>query len=195
MLQYVSKNLTDKLIYYKIIDSGMADIYQYGFELWLSTLLTSSTILLVACLMDSLFFGFLYFCITIPLRMTTGGYHSPTYSGCFLISNATYIAVSLLTKYLSALIMYYSFWFVLLSGSTLYILANCPVKNPHHPVSAKVLKKNRLIAILYLLILCYLMVLFYIMLQQSYILNFIVITVLSVAILILPTKSRKEDPK
>lgn len=190
MLQFASKKLTCQLLRNNIIDPAMTDIYEYGFELTLSTLLTSSAILLIACLLDSFFFGLLYFAISIPLRMTAGGYHASTYGKCFVISNVTYFAVSFLARLLARLMLPYPVWLVLLFGCIFYILANCPVKNPHHPVSDSVLKKNRRITILFSCFLCFLMVFLYFILQYSYMLNFIVITVLSIAVLILPTKRK-----
>ncbi len=61
MLQYVSKKITAQLLHNDIITSSMSEVYQYGLELTLSTLLTSSAIMTLACLMDSFSFGLLYF--------------------------------------------------------------------------------------------------------------------------------------
>lgn len=186
MLHYASRKLTNQLLNNSVITPAMAEVYQYGFELTLSTLFTSSAILLVACLMDSFFFGLLYFAVSIPIRMTAGGYHAPTYFRCFLLSIGTYFAVSLLARCSVPLMLSYPFWLGFLFISTYYILANCPVKNPHHPISTSVLKKNKRITVIYLCALCSLMVCLYAKLQQSNILNFIVLTVSSVAVLILP---------
>lgn len=193
MLQYTSRKLTAHLLRNKIIDPSMSEIYQYGLELTLSTLLTSSTIMLIALVKDSFLFGLLYFTISIPLRVTAGGYHASTYLRCFLISNGAYLTVSSLTGYLSSLTLPYPFWLAVLAGSVYFILKNCPVRNPHHPVSATTLKKNRRITIIFLCILCCLMVSLYIIFQQSYALNFIVVTVSSVAVFILPTKGKEEQ--
>ena len=124
--------------------------------------------------------------MSIPLRMTAGGYHAPTYFRCFLVSNGVYWAVSCSTRYISSLALPYPFWLALLFGSAFYILAHCPVRNPHHPVSPRILKKNSRITILFLYILCSIMTLSYIILQQSYLLNFITVTVSSVALFIVP---------
>lgn len=186
MIRYTSEKLTNQLLRNKIIDPAMQEIYQYGLELTLSTLLTTSSIMLAACLLDSFAYGLLYFAVSIPLRMTAGGYHASTYSRCFLISNGAYLAVSCITRFLSHYVLPYPFWLALLCGSVYYILANCPVRNPHHPVSDSVLRKNRQIAILFLCILCCIAVFSYIILQQSYLLNFAVVTVLSVALFIIP---------
>lgn len=193
MLRYASKKLTNQLLINNAIDPSLAEVYQYGFELTLSTLFTSTAILLIACFMDSILFSLLYFSISIPLRMTAGGYHAPTYFRCFLLSIGTYFAVSLLAKCSAPLMLPYPLWLALLLGSTYYILANCPVRNPHHPVSASVLKKNRRIAVLFSCTLCGLTALLYIILRQSDILNFIVLTVSSVSVLILPAKRKERN--
>lgn len=79
MIHYVAHKLTHQLLHRNIIDSTNQEIYQYGLELMLSTILTSSSIMLAACLMDSFAIALLYFAISIPLRMTAGGYHASTY--------------------------------------------------------------------------------------------------------------------
>ena len=186
MIHYAAKNLTRQLLRRNMIDSAKQEIYQYGLELTLSTLVTSSSIMLTACLMDSFAIGLLYFVVSIPLRMTAGGYHAPTYFRCFLISNAAYLAVSCCAGYLSSLALPYPVWLALLFGSAFYILKNCPVRNPHHPVSYRILNKNRRITILFLCILCSLMTLSYTILLQSYMLNFITVTISSVALFIVP---------
>lgn len=193
MLQSTSRKLTVYLICNHIIDPAMSEVYQYGLELTLSTLFTSSAIMLIAYVRDSLLYGLLYFAVSVPLRMTAGGYHAPTYFRCFLISNGTYLAVSMLSESLSSLSLPHSFWLALLFCSACYIAANCPVRNLHHLVSASVLKKNRQIAIFLLCALCYLILLLYFMLQRSYLLNFMIITISSVAIFILPAKRKEEQ--
>lgn len=194
MLQTTSRKLTVYLLRNRIIDPAMSEVYQYGLELTLSTLITSSTIMLMAGVRDTFLYGLLYFAVSVPLRMTAGGYHAPTYFRCFLISNGTYLAVSALSEYLSCLHLPDLFWLALLFCSAFHIGANCPVRNPHHPVSASVLKKNRRIARLFLCTLCCLILFLYFMLQGSYTLNFMVITVSSVAIFLFPAK-RKEEPE
>ncbi len=192
MIPRIAKGLTAKMINRKTIEASMAEVYQYGLELILSTALTTLSIIGIACLVDAFQYGLLYFSISIPLRVTVGGYHASTYTRCFVISNLVYFTVSVSARILSALAMPFSFWIILLLGSVCYILGNSPVRNPHHPVSNKVLMKNKYCSILFLCIDCSLIIFLYIKLQQSALLNLAVITILSVALFILPTKMKGE---
>ena len=188
MINRISKQLTQKMLATNIIAPTASEIYQYGLELMFSTILTSLSILAVACLMDSLWAGLLYFAVSMPLRVTAGGYHASTYFRCFLVSNMVYILVSLAARLLSSLDIPYPLWILLLLCAACYILLNCPVRNPHHPVSEKVLKKNKFFTICFLCIDMIGIIFLYLRQRQSNLLNFAVITVLSVAILIIPTK-------
>ncbi len=188
MIHHVSKRITRKLIDRNIIDYAISEIYQYGLELMLSTILTSLSILAVACLMDSLWMGLLYFAVSMPLRATAGGYHASSYFRCFVVSNMVYALVSLASRLLTSFSIPYPLWILLLFCAACYILLNCPVRNSHHPVGEKVLKRNKFFTICFLCIDLVGIIFFYLRQRQSNLLNFAVITVLSVAILIIPTK-------
>ncbi len=77
--------------------------------------------------------------------------------------------------------------------STGYILLNCPVKNPNHPVSEDVLQKNQRLTYVLLGVDTIVITALYLLQQESYILNFSVLSIAAIAIFILPTKKRKED--
>ena len=115
-----------------IIEEEMFDVYQYGFEIMISSAITMLSIMIIACIMDSPLIGILYFIISIPLKVTAGGYHAPTYGKCFLISNLEYIALSLTAKAFSASFMPYYGWIILLMVSAGYILLTCQKSQPSH---------------------------------------------------------------
>lgn len=188
MINHISKHIMRKLIDRNIIDYAMSEIYQYGLELMLSTILTSLSILVVACLMDSLWMGLLYFAVSMPLRVTAGGYHASSYFRCFVVSNMVYVLVSLATRLMTSFNIPYPLWILLLLCTACYILLNCPVRNPHHPVGEKVLKRNKFFTICFLSIDMVGIIFLYLWQRRSNLLNFSVITILSVAILILPAK-------
>ncbi|MCI9295793.1 MAG: accessory gene regulator B family protein [Lachnospiraceae bacterium] len=193
MFHNMVKKITDYMIEKNIIEEEMFDIYQYGFELMISSTITMLSIMIIACIMDSPLIGILYFFITVPLKVTAGGYHAPTYAKCFIISNLEYMALSLTAKALSAFFIPYYGWIILLMISTGYILLNCPVKNPNHPVSEDVLQKNQRLTYVLLGVDTIVITALYLLQQESYILNFSVLSIAAIAIFILPTKKRKED--
>jgi len=191
MIHFIAKNTVTQMINNNIVSSKMAEVYQYGLELLLSTVLTTLSILGLACSVDSFLYGMLYLMISIPLRMTAGGYHASTYAKCFVTSNLSYLAVSMSTRFLSELALPYPIWLIILSISTCYIWRHCPVRNPHHPVKEKILQKNRHYAIGILCIDYFLLLSLYIKLQQSELLNLAVVTILSVALFMIPTTQKK----
>lgn len=105
---------------------------------------------------------------------------------CFPVSSGVYPAISCIAKHMASLTLPYWVWLALLFGSAFDIPARCPIRNLRHPISSSKFKKNRHITILFLYILCSIMALPHIILQQSYLLNFITITVSSVALFIVP---------
>lgn len=193
MFHNMVKKITDYMIKKNIIEEEMFEVYQYGFELMISSALSMISIMVIACLMDSFFIGLLYFFISIPPKVTAGGYHASTYARCFIISNLEYIVLSLTAKMLSAFLLPYYIWIILLFISISYILPNCPVRNPNHPVAEDVLQRNRRLAFILLGIDTLIITVLYLLLQESYLLNFSVLSIAFIAIFILPAKIRKEE--
>lgn len=190
MLQRVSEKMADYLVDNGTIDAVLVEVYQYGLELFFSCIITNLSVLLIACQIDSFWMGFLYFITSVPLRMTCGGYHAPTYGRCYLISNLSYIIVSLSARFLTAMRISKIVWVLILFGSVVYLYGNAPVKNPNHPVSNTVLKKNKCLATVFLIMDCLILIPLYIWKEQFISVNFVVLTILSVAIFILPTKRK-----
>ena len=84
-------------------------------------------------------------------------------------------------------------WLLILLSSTLFILANAPVQNKHHKISETKLKKNKLYCRIYSLAD---LILFSLLLDSPLLHPYIclsIISVMLVALLILPTQMRKEE--
>lgn len=193
MLHKIANRTTNYLLTQQIIQHDMFEVYQYGLEILISTLMTSFSILIIACFMDSFWIGILYFIISVPLKVTVGGYHAPTYARCFVISNLEYLTISLAAKILSALFLSNIIWIISLLVSTCYILINCPIRNSNHPVSDSVLQKNRRFSFLFLGIDCSIIIALYFLWPQSYILNFMVLSIIAIALFILPVKMERRN--
>lgn len=191
MLHKISENITNCLIYRQIVENESREVYQYGLELLLSSIMTTSSILFVACLLDSFGMGVMYLLVSIPLRMTCGGYHASTYGKCYLISNMSYIIVSFLVKALNMMQLENILWYFILFSSVVYLGKNAPVKNKNHPVSDDVLQKNKRLAFIFLGINCFILMLLYIWNKQTNVSHFIIMTIASVAFFILPIKWKK----
>ena len=94
-MEQLSLYLAQKLNARKNTDKNLTDVYRYGLEILLSSTLTSLSIIILSLFLNSFGYALLYFLITIPLRMAAGGYHANTHKKCFLLSNCTYIILSL----------------------------------------------------------------------------------------------------
>lgn len=187
---YLANRITNIFLSRKIIEKDMADVYRYGLEIIFSSLLTTLSILSIAFLMDSFGFGLLYLFLTIPLKLTAGGYHADTYKKCFFISNflfATLICVHKIISYCSVPVF---IWLTILYCSSFYIFLKAPVQNIHQPLSTAKIIHNKRLARIYLLLDCCIITCLAIMLPASSVIHFSVLCILLVALLIIPTQKK-----
>lgn len=152
------KSISDKLLSYMRnntdIPDDMADVYRYGIEITISSILNIFLIVLVSLLMGHLMYGIVFLLFFIPLRSYCGGYHATTYFRCNTVFLLTYIAVYLsslyLTEYFNDSIQLAE---VLLLLAFLPILIFSPVKNVHKTLSEKTAKKCRILSFIIYIVL------------------------------------------
>lgn len=111
----------------------MTDVYRYGLEILFSSLCTTFSILIISFLLGSLGLGILYLLLTIPLKLTVGGYHTDTYKKCFLISNFTFAVLVCVYKIIAQYKISIIIWLIVLYYSAFYIFIKAPVQNIHFP--------------------------------------------------------------
>ncbi len=143
MLEQISKSLCAMLLQKHIIHQRDAPIYKYGLELLLSATGTSLTILLLGILAGYPYCGFLYLSITVPLRLTAGGYHAQSYSKCYIVSISIFLLTLVASELSSVYIKQPFFWFVLLCMSCVTIWKLGPVRNIRHEISDLTYCRNR----------------------------------------------------
>ena len=69
----------------KVIKNENVSIYQYGFEIFISSLITVIIALLWGVILNCIFEAALYFVLFVILRTVCGGYHAKTYWQCNFI--------------------------------------------------------------------------------------------------------------
>lgn len=145
MIDKLSKRITSFLIHEESISEENAEIYQYGVEITISSVLNIVLIVLVSIFTKSILSGIIFLIIFITLRQLSGGYHATTYFRCNTIFLFTYIFVLLMSRYVVI-----SFWansiFILLGIIVLLLFA--PVPNVHKPLTRDACKKNKRNAII-----------------------------------------------
>jgi len=190
-MRYINQKITVQLLKYNIINEREIPVYHYGLELILTTVFSTFSVLLLACYLDNFLLGLTYLLFSVPLRITAGGYHAPTYPKCLLISSSTYIILSYTSKFLHLNGISPFLWNTVLFLCAVYILLKAPVKNKQHPINEQKIKKNKLFAEFFLLMDCLCLMPSLYIYPNSYIVQFAILTIASVAVLIIPTQRKK----
>lgn len=125
------------------LDQSKKAIYQYGTELTISTATAVASILLLAALLGNLLWGVIFLVVFISFRLPGGGYHASTYRNCFILTNSVFLASFILSLILLSTPNITRNVLLLISCFAIWVLA--PISNPHHPVSERTLRKNKII--------------------------------------------------
>lgn len=189
-MQQITNKVLGIFLNRKIIDEDMADVYRYGLEILFSSLCTTFSILIISFLLGSLELGILYLFLTIPLKLTAGGYHANTYKKCFLISNFTFAVLICVYKIISQYSIPITAWLIVLYYSAFYIFIKAPVQNIHQPLSTVKVERNKRQARLYLLLDCYAITFLAIAIPTSEYMHFAILCILLVALYIIPTQRK-----
>ena len=91
MLHSCAEYLTHTLYRHCPLSEEKRPVFVYGFELSLSTLSSILSIILLSIIFKNVYFSLLFLYIFFFLRLFSGGYHAPTYSRCFILTNAIFV--------------------------------------------------------------------------------------------------------
>lgn len=145
MITSLSLKITSFLENNMRIEPDMVDIYRYGIEVTLSSLLNIILIFIVGVLTNDILVSITFLCVFILLRSFTGGYHATTYMRCNMIMVLTFLSVKAIGIFLfhQSLCIKLIILFVFL----LPVIVFTPVKNIHKVLSEQKRKSNRIFAI------------------------------------------------
>ncbi len=153
MIKSSANKVTSFLYCNNYIDSAKYDyeVYLYGFEILVASILNSVAILLIGLLFDRFIHSVVFLICYCPLRQFAGGYHADTYKRCFFI----FICIFLLTIFLSNNLGNIGLRHLIILFSTLNCISICilsPVEHVNNPLTdverIKYKKNTRLITIL-----------------------------------------------
>ena len=192
MLATIAARLTDQLYFRCPLDPSKKAIYEYGIQLSLSTLASMCSIVLLGLLFKNPASAFIFLGVFFFLRLFSGGYHAPTYTRCFLLTNSVYLTV-VGTSYWIVHFQLYHLLPVIVVASCVVVMVLSPIRNKHHPLSEKTYRKNRKIAVVLAAIESLLfLILFIWQIFRSYV-AVSTMSLAAVAVMILFTLRRKED--
>lgn len=151
MLEKLSARLTEALLRRGAAEQSKRELFEYGFQITLSTLLWLATITVIGLVFFDWRFLLCYLLFYLPIRQFAGGYHCSTYGGCYALSCLMFLAVCLGGRALQV-----PGWKlpVLALGALalLFIFWQAPVMNPSNPLSKRGIRKNRNSARLFVLL-------------------------------------------
>lgn len=140
ILTFISKYIT--------ITPEMKDVYQYGIEITISSILNATLVLLCSLLLSDIFAGLTYLFIFVFLRSFTGGYHATTYFRC----NLTIVITFLITFILYKIITYYEVPLFVCEAVALVnlipIIIFSPVPNKHKSLTDAQKKRSYKLSLL-----------------------------------------------
>lgn len=140
MLHSCAEYLTHTLYRHYPLSEEKRPVFVYGFELSLSTLSSILSIILLSIIFKNVYSSLLFLYIFFFLRLFSGGYHAPTYSRCFILTNAIFAFVYLLSE----VIQWYKpllIPFAILSCISIFLLS--PIRSTKHPLSERLYAQNK----------------------------------------------------
>lgn len=155
MLSKIAKKMTSFFISRNLIEESKKEVYDYSFEILLSTLLNGLSLFIIALFSNTFLYSILYVFAFILMRGSAGGYHAKTHFGCLILLLSTYTVFLLLIKFISGTILFYlTIIFSVFSLISVFIFA--PVENINNPLTdkekIKLSRKSIVYSILILLI-------------------------------------------
>lgn len=148
MICQISEKILEFTSEHLDISPEMKEVYQYGIEITISSMLNVTLVLLCSLILGNIIAGILYLFIFIVLRSFTGGYHATTYFRC----NLTFVSTFIITYFAYIIISGCQFSIyicgALAFASLIPIVLFSPVPNKHKPLSDKQRKKSSVLSII-----------------------------------------------
>lgn len=134
MIENQANKLSKLLIDYNIIASDDYEVYSYGLQLILATILKGAGLTIIALLMDVFKEFIVFIAFFSVLRVYAGGYHSKSYLNCFIttaISTFALIGLAVIFKNMIGLIILT----ILLLISCGLVIKFAPIESENKPLS------------------------------------------------------------
>lgn len=182
MINRLSTLISDQFVKHNIIPNDAKDVYTYGVEITISSIIGFLITLVIGLLFDSLINAMIFYVIFISLRSMTGGYHAKTYLKCNFIFTTIVLFVIVFSKAAYEIqISIALLTFLFLPAETIIIWL-APVENINKPIEKKKRVYWKITAVITSILLYVLSILLYIN-QHTIEATVIVITVFAVSVL------------
>lgn len=145
-MERISQSIVDFISRNMIVDDEeMLDVYKYGIEITLSSVLNFVLIIISSLILRDITAGAVFMVLFIFLRSYTGGYHAETCLRC----NIAFVCTFFITYFIAKLFEYIDSdisIFAITAISYIPIWIFSPVKNRHKVLNEKKQKRSRIIS-------------------------------------------------
>lgn len=180
MIRLLSSKLADLLVRNKIVAIEDRDVFIYGYEILISSVIGAFSVLLLGVFLNTFVESLLFLIIFVTIRQCTGGYHANSYMKCIVSFVAIYVCVIIVLNFV---LPYYSLliWAIISVVCMSVILDLAPIENPQKPLTVEIKVRNRKRAIVLSLIVLAVSALLYIIVPKISLI--MMLTLLSICML------------
>ena len=182
MINKLSSLISSKFVEHNIISKSVKDVYMYGIEITISSIIGFVITCLIGLLFRMLMQTMLFYVIFILLRSMTGGYHAKTYLKCNFIYSIITLFIVTFSKAAYEMQISFGILTLLFLPSIAIFIWIAPVENVNKPIKAEKRVYWKSISIVTSVLLYLLSLLLY-KRQHTLEATVIVITIFSVSVL------------
>lgn len=183
MQHHLSECIADFLLSQKVIKKHEKEIYVYGIQLVISSIVNLLICITISLLLGELINGLIFFVLFSSLRRFTGGFHCKTFIMCNVVFSSIVALVLLSNKFLGKVFENYLILIVTVIFTLICILLCSPVYNENKELTYIKKKRFRILSmIVYAIHITFYLTLFIVF---DFKLNIIVIGDLMVSLMII----------
>lgn len=137
MIDKLSNLISSKFVKHNIISEDAKDVYKYGVEISISSLIGFVITLIIGLIFNVLIQTVIFYVVFISLRSMTGGYHAETYLKCNLVFSLVTLFVVIFSKAACEMQMPGGILTLLFLPSVTSFIWIAPVENINKPIDNK----------------------------------------------------------
>ncbi len=145
MIQQIASSVSARWISKNIISEEYREVYQYGLELMISSLIGILLISIVGIIFFSIVDSLIFIIVFCLVRSRSGGYHADSYLKCNITTLTAFTASALIAY--NVPISELSFVLVAIIGFIILSVLS-PIENEHKPIDKEDRPKHKILSII-----------------------------------------------
>lgn len=146
MIAKLSHIIADFFIRQKVVPEEHREIYEYGFELSISSVIGIIIVLAIGLISGKFWESIVFYIVFCFTRLFTGGFHAPNHLLCKITFAGALLGVLVIDWLLHGIEDYY--WFVLHFYSLVIVCQFAPIENPNKELTKRQKVRCKVISII-----------------------------------------------